>query len=216
MVADYDSPTTGHGRIQYTATSQPTTTSGSRPASGICGARVKPSPRRIAASVTMRCLFLTRRAQEAANQLIDQVKYQQMVQWLGENPYRVRTSVRANSPRRRWEFLFLSLKASGLALVSCLGVGGFFGALLFRSTARSAARQGSLCRCRAMLRLNLDELTPRILTPARLARPQEANESFHRLRPSVMRGLAHTGRLRSQLAAENILQRMHCGLERSA
>jgi len=103
---------------------------------------------------------------EAANQLIDQVKYQQVVQWLGQNPFAYEQATREFT-ETTLGVLVAVVQTSGLALVGCLAVGGLFGALLFRSRrARQKARE-AFADSDAMLRLNLDELTPEN-DPARL------------------------------------------------
>jgi hypothetical protein len=96
--------------------------------------------------------------EKTANQLIDQVKYQQVVQWLGENPNWLERAQRNYTETLLGTFIAV-IKASGLAAALCLGIGGFFGALLF---ARRRARQktvGSYSDAGGMTRLNLDEMT---------------------------------------------------------
>ena len=106
---------------------------------------------------------------EAANQLTDQVKYQQVVQWLGNDPYVYERATREFTETTLGVFVSV-VKASGLALVTCLAVGGFFGALLF-SRRRSRQRNvEAYTDAGGMLRLNLDEMTPEI-DPARLIGP---------------------------------------------
>lgn len=98
-------------------------------------------------------------SQEAANQLIDQVKYQQIVQWLGENPFAYERATREFTETTLGVFVAV-VKASGLALVGCLAVGGFFGALLFNLRRAQQRAKEAYSDSDAMLRLNLDELTP--------------------------------------------------------
>jgi len=105
-------------------------------------------------------------SQEAANQLIDQVKYQQVVQWLGENPFAYEQATREFTETTLGVFVAV-VKASGLALVGCLAVGGFFGALLFSIRRTQQRAKEAYSDSDAMLRLNLDELTPEN-DPARL------------------------------------------------
>jgi hypothetical protein len=104
--------------------------------------------------------------EQTAKQLIDQVKYEQVVSWLGENPnifkaaekYYVETTLGV---------LIAVLKASGFALIGCVAAGGLIGALLFlrrRSQQRSVE---AFSDAGGMLRLNIDELTPET-NPARL------------------------------------------------
>lgn len=105
-------------------------------------------------------------SEQAANQLIDQVKYQQVVQWLGEDPFSYERATREFT-ETTLGVLVAVVKTSGLALVGCLAVGGFFGALLF---ARRRAQQRAVeayADGGAMLRLNIDELTTE-KDPARL------------------------------------------------
>lgn len=103
---------------------------------------------------------------EVANQLIDQVKYQQVVQWLGENPFSYEKATREFTETTLGVFVSV-VKASGLALVGCLTVGGFLGTLLFSLRRAQQRAREAYADSDAMLRLNLDELTPES-NPARL------------------------------------------------
>ena len=98
-------------------------------------------------------------SEQAANQLIDQVKYEQVVQWLGENPFSYEKATREFTETTLAVFVNV-VKTSGLALVSCLAVGGFFGALLFRFRRAQQRARDAFADSDAMLRLNLDQLTP--------------------------------------------------------
>jgi hypothetical protein len=112
-------------------------------------------------------VFVFDAASEAnANQLIDQVKYQQIVQWLGENPFAYEQATREFTETTLGVFVAV-VKASGLALVGCLAVGGFFGALLFSLRRAQQRAKEAYSDSDAMLRLNLDDLTPES-DPARL------------------------------------------------
>jgi hypothetical protein len=105
-------------------------------------------------------------SEQAANQLIDQIKYEQVVQWLGENPYWFKEAQRRYT-ETTLGVLVAVVKASGLTLVGCFGLGGLIGTILF---ARRRARQTSaeaFSDAGGMLRLNLDEMTPQT-DPARL------------------------------------------------
>lgn len=104
-----------------------------------------------------------------ANELIDQVKYQQVVQWLGNDPYAYERATREFTETTLGVFVSV-VKASGLALVTCLAVGGFFGAILF--TRRRARQQNvdAYSDAGGMMRLNLDEMTPET-DPSRLIGP---------------------------------------------
>lgn len=97
--------------------------------------------------------------EQAANQLIDQVKYQQVVQWLGENPFSYEQATREFTETTLGVFVSV-VKTSGLALVACLAAGGFFGALLFRFRRAQQRTREAYSDSDAMIRLNLDDLTP--------------------------------------------------------
>jgi hypothetical protein len=95
---------------------------------------------------------------QAANQLIDQIKYQQVVQWLGENPYLYEDAQREFVETTLGVFVAV-VKGSGLALVTCFAVGGFLGGLLFiRRRAQQRAVE-AYSDAGGMVRLNLDEMT---------------------------------------------------------
>lgn len=103
--------------------------------------------------------------EQSAKQLIDQIKYEQVVQWLGDNPY-IWKEAQERYVNTTLGVLVAVLKASGYALLACLGIGGLAGALLF--TRRRAQRpEAAFSDAGGMLRLNLDELTPET-DPARL------------------------------------------------
>lgn len=104
--------------------------------------------------------------EQSANQLIDQVKYQQVVQWLGENPFSYEQATREFTETTLGVFVSV-VKASGIALVSCLAIGGFAGALLFSLRRSQQRAREAYADSDAMLRLNLDDLTPES-DPARL------------------------------------------------
>ncbi|HET8780901.1 MAG TPA: hypothetical protein VFM63_00695 [Pyrinomonadaceae bacterium] len=103
--------------------------------------------------------------EQTAKSLIDQVKYEQVVQWLGENPYFIKEAEK-HYVNTTLGVLVAVIKASGYALLACLGIGGLAGALLFtRRRAQQSAEAFS--DAGGMLRLNLDDLTPET-NPARL------------------------------------------------
>ncbi|MCA1626468.1 MAG: hypothetical protein LC742_00670 [Acidobacteria bacterium] len=102
----------------------------------------------------------------AAKQLIEGVKYEKNVRWLGDNPY---AAERAN---RQWinmsvGVLVNTMKASGLAILLCLSVGGVFGGLIFMRRRAQAATETRFSDAGGMVRLNLDDLAA-APNPARL------------------------------------------------
>jgi hypothetical protein len=96
--------------------------------------------------------------QQTANQLIDQVKYEQVVQWLGENPNILREAEK-RYVNTTLGVLVAVLKASGYAAVLCLGIGGLIGGLLFSYRRAQQKQVTAFSDAGGMLRLNLDELS---------------------------------------------------------
>ncbi len=96
--------------------------------------------------------------EKTANELIDQVKYEQVVQWLGDDPY-LYERIQRYFVQKTAGVVIAVLESSGLSLLFCLSVGGLFGALLFRR--RRARQRGAEAYSDAggMVRLNLDEIS---------------------------------------------------------
>jgi hypothetical protein len=92
----------------------------------------------------------------SANQLIDQVKYQKVVQWLGEDPH-LYARLQRYFTETSAGVLVAVLKSSGLSLIACLAIGGLFGFLLFRH--RRAQKATVFSDAGGQVRLNLDDLT---------------------------------------------------------
>jgi hypothetical protein len=96
---------------------------------------------------------------QVATGLIDEVEYEQVVQWLGDNPYMLEKAQREYYETTAG-VLVAVVKASGLSLLLCLAAGGFIGMLLF-SRRRAQQRQAeAFSDAGGMLRLNIDEITP--------------------------------------------------------
>lgn len=106
--------------------------------------------------------------EQSAKQLIDQVKYEQVVQWLGENP-NILKEAEKRYVNTTLGVLVTVLKASGYALITCLGMGGLIGGLLFSYRRSQQKAATAYSDAGGMLRLNLDELTPET-DPGRLLR----------------------------------------------
>jgi hypothetical protein len=108
--------------------------------------------------------------EKTANALVDQVRYEQIVQWLGEDPH-MADRLQRYFQRTTSGVLIAVLKSSGLSLLICLGVGALFGGLLFRhrraqyATLYSDAGGGT--------RLNLDELTGANMSQRLLGRGEQ-------------------------------------------
>ena len=105
--------------------------------------------------------------EQTAKQLIDQVKYEQVVQWLGENP-NIFKEAEKRYINTTLGVLIAVLKASGYALIGCLGMGALMGALLF-TYRRSQQKDVAFSDAGGMMRLNLDDLTAET-DPSRLLR----------------------------------------------
>jgi hypothetical protein len=106
--------------------------------------------------------------EQTARQLIDQVKYEQVVQWLGENPNILREAQK-RYVNTTLGVLIAVLKASGYAAVACLGLGGLIGGLLFTYRRSQQKDETAFSDAGGMLRLNLDELSTET-NPSRLLR----------------------------------------------
>jgi len=96
--------------------------------------------------------------EQTAKQLIDQVKYEQVVQWLGENP-NILKEAQKRYVNTTLGVLVAVLKASGYAALLCLGVGGLIGGLLFSYRRAQQKDVTAFSDAGGMLRLNLDELS---------------------------------------------------------
>lgn len=108
-------------------------------------------------------------SETVAKQLIDQVKYEQVVQWLGDNPHIYKEAERRYVETTLGVFIAV-LKASGYAAVGCLALGGLLGTLLFVRRKAQKGMSESYSDAGGMLRLNIDELTPQT-DPGRLLGP---------------------------------------------
>lgn len=106
--------------------------------------------------------------EQTAKQLIDQVKYEQVVQWLGENP-NIYKEAEKRYINTTLGVLVAVLKASGYALIGCLGMGALLGGLLFTYRRAQQRNVAAFSDAGGMLRLNLDELTAET-DPSRLLR----------------------------------------------
>jgi hypothetical protein len=108
--------------------------------------------------------------EETAKQLIDQVKYEQTVQWLGENPNILKEAQRRYVNTTLGVFIAV-VKASGFAFIGCFAAGGLIGALLFLRRRAQQRSVEAFSDAGGMLRLNLDDLTHSPTTePSRLLR----------------------------------------------
>ena len=103
----------------------------------------------------------------AAAKLIDNVKYEQSIQWLGENPLAWKRAEKQHT-REAVSLILGIAKTIGFFVALCLGGGGIVGGIAYlhrRAQQRAAAE--SYSDAGGMLRLNLDEMTPET-DPSRL------------------------------------------------
>ncbi len=107
-------------------------------------------------------------SEQAGKELIDQVRYEQVVQWLGDNPYLLERAQRTYYQTTAGVLVSV-VKASGLSLVGCLAIGGLFGALLFNWRRSRQRTSETFSDAGGMLRLNLDDMTAH--DPAKLLGP---------------------------------------------
>src|ERR1051325_4289639 len=94
--------------------------------------------------------------EKTANALIEQVKYEQVVQWLGDDPHLYERLQRYFAETSAG-VLIAVLKSSGLSLVLCLAAGALIGTMLFRH--RRAQNDAAYSDAGGSIRLNLDDLT---------------------------------------------------------
>lgn len=92
-----------------------------------------------------------------AGQLIDRVKYEQSIQWLGENPLLWARAEKQHT-RQAVSLILGIAKTIGFFVMICVGVGGVFGGIFFlhRRAQRRAVAE-SYTDAGGMLRLNIDE-----------------------------------------------------------
>ena len=95
--------------------------------------------------------------EKTATLLIDQVKYEQVVQWLGENPYWFEKAQRLYAGTTAG-VLIAVLQSSGLSILMCLAIGGVLGAILFQRRRKSQNSAG-YSDAGGMVRLNIDDMT---------------------------------------------------------
>ncbi|HEY6186579.1 MAG TPA: hypothetical protein VIW80_02790 [Pyrinomonadaceae bacterium] len=104
--------------------------------------------------------------EQAAAQLIKGISYEQVVQWLGDNPRALERAQRQYTETTA-SIIVAVLKASGLSVLLCLGIGGLFGGLVFRHRRAQQAASTAYSDAGDMVRLNIDGMSAQ-RDPARL------------------------------------------------
>jgi hypothetical protein len=94
--------------------------------------------------------------EKTANALVEQVKYEQVVQWLGDDPH-LAERLQRYFTQTSAGVLSAVLKSSGLSLLLCLAAGGLIGTMMFRH--RRAQKAAAYSDAGGSIRLNLDDLT---------------------------------------------------------
>lgn len=99
--------------------------------------------------------------EKTANALVDQVKYEQVVQWLGDDPH-LYERLQRYFTQTSAGVLVAVLKSSGLSLLLCLAAGALIGTMMFRH--RRAQKAAAYSDGGGSIRLNLDDLTGPVTT----------------------------------------------------
>lgn len=105
----------------------------------------------------------------AANALIDQVKYEKSVQWLGADPFfaeKLRRAERAYIATTS-DIFISTVIAIALGILTTIVFGIAVGVIFFRIRRRQRDEMTAFSDAGGMVRLNLDELTPDV-APTRL------------------------------------------------
>ena len=115
--------------------------------------------------------------EKTANALVDQVKYEQVVQWLGDDPH-LSERLQKYFTQTSAGVLVAVLKSSGLSLILCLVAGALIGTMMFRH--RRTQKAAMYSDAGGSIRLNLDELTgpantSRLLKSANSSEPDSSN-----------------------------------------
>jgi hypothetical protein len=102
----------------------------------------------------------------AAEQLIDRISYEKVVQWLGDNPH-AWERVEKDFNETTSNLIVGAVKTSGVTFLLALAVGTLFGSIVFIRRRSQQATNDKYSDAGGMMRLNIDELTPRT-DPSRL------------------------------------------------
>lgn len=100
-------------------------------------------------------------SEAAANVLLDQIKYEKTIQWLGTNPFLLHRAERAfieDTSNLFISTLLLIVSGLGLAIVTGIAAGLVF----FYLREQRRATMAAFSDAGGMIRLNLDDLTPQI------------------------------------------------------
>ncbi|HTH51318.1 MAG TPA: hypothetical protein VL501_05265, partial [Pyrinomonadaceae bacterium] len=101
----------------------------------------------------------------AANALLDQIRYEKEIQWIGDPPPKTR-KWGVTIPQMA-SVLLSSFFLLGAGIVLAIGGGALVGYLFYRRSLRYRAKMATFSDAGGITRLNLDGLTPDVL-PERL------------------------------------------------
>lgn len=93
----------------------------------------------------------------AAANLVEGVKYEKDVRWLGDNPRLYERAIRDYSATMGGVILG-TLKVTGLAILACLSVGGLFGGAVFLYRRAKSAGGEAYSDAGGMMRLNIEDV----------------------------------------------------------
>ena len=103
-----------------------------------------------------------------AQRLVDNVKWEQKIQWLGENPLLWARAEKQHT-RQAVSLILGIAKTIGFFVGICLGVGALFGGIFYlRRRVQQRAAIENYSDAGGMLRLNIDEMTKPEADPAKL------------------------------------------------
>lgn len=96
--------------------------------------------------------------EQAATDLIGRVNYEQVVRWLGDNPRAYDLAERRYAETTA-NMILTTLKATGLSLIACLGIGAVFGGFVFMRRRSQQVVTKVYSDAGGMIRLNIDDIT---------------------------------------------------------
>lgn len=97
--------------------------------------------------------------EQAATSLVENVKWEKDVRWLGESPNTLKRAQRAYYDMTGSTILNV-LIVTGLSILVCLGVGGLFGGAVFLYRRSQSTVTEAFTDAGGMVRLNIDDITP--------------------------------------------------------
>ncbi len=92
--------------------------------------------------------------------LVDQVKYEKEIRWLGDNP-NVFAQAEKFYQRTMTGVVLAALKVTGIAILVCLGIGGIFGGAVFLYRRSRPGAREVYSDAGGMLQLNIEDVNSR-------------------------------------------------------